>query len=293
MNERAFCIGELASGIVADRKRGRVTRVFQKSAYLRSGNDFALLLWGGLRSPMTVNIEGETTGHPPLRAGQECVFDQEGIQIGETSIEVRGAEVYRSSLTERREVSFAPSRDLVKGVSMLKSLYGVSAAGPSLLADKVFRTFVNRILGPLSAGEPRKAHRPESYLPLVGRGEGFTPAGDDFVGGFLASYNCIARWRLSAQISIPRALLFSRTIPESAAIIGYSSEGHVDEAMESLILKTLGGRRFFDELLAVARRGHTSGIDMSLGVLFCEAAVSDSIGGRGSLKECTETFWNP
>ncbi len=292
MNERAFCAGELAFRIVAGRKRGRVTRVFQKSAYLRSGNDFALLLWGGLKSPMTVNIEGEAAGHRPLRAGQECIFDQEGIQVGETSIELHGAEVYRSSLTERRGVSFATSRDLVKGVSMLKSLYNVSAAGSSLPTDKAFRTFVSRVLEPLSAGESRMTHRPESYLPLVGRGEGFTPAGDDFVGGFLASYNCIARWRRSAQIFIPRAMLFSRTIPESAAIIGYSSRGHVDEAMENLILKTLGGKRFFDELLVVARRGHTSGIDMSLGVLLCEAAVSDSTRGGGSLKACTETFWN-
>jgi hypothetical protein len=88
--------------------------------------------------------------------------------------------------------------------------------------------------------------------------------------------------------------LLARTIPESAAILDYSARGYVDEDMGRLVLKTLDGSdRFFDELMAVAHRGHTSGIDMSLGVLLCEAALAQTGGERDALRRCLDELRNP
>jgi len=93
---------------------------------------------------------------------------------------------------------------------------------------------------------------------------------------------------------LPRELVFSRTIPESAAILGYALRGYVDEGMERLVLKTLaGGEGFSDELLGVACRGHTSGIDMALGVLLCEAAMADAKDRGGAFKRCLGVLWKP
>jgi len=295
MNQRASYIGELAARIFALRRTGEVTRVFQRSVYLKTGKDFVLLLWGELRSPMTVNVVGRGEVLRQFRHGERCTFDSDDVRFEKAEITMKGAEVHRSSLLVRRVVGFPSESALVKGVSMLKSLYDVSPSGPKLPADGALNIFVRMVLSPFSEGRPKAMFRVEGYLPLIGRGGGFTPAGDDFVGGFLATFNYIARCRRSRQVSLPRASISSRTVPESAAILGYSLKGYVDEGLERLILKTLegGDSRFYDDLLAVAHRGHTSGIDMSLGVLLCEAAMSDAANGGRALKGCFEVLRNP
>jgi hypothetical protein len=95
------------------------------------------------------------------------------------------------------------------------------------------------------------------------------------------------------QISIPRRQVMARTVPESAGILGYAARGYVDEVFERLLQASLENRPggFGNELLDMARRGHTSGVDMSLGVLLCEAAVSDS-DGRPALEGCLRVLLN-
>lgn len=293
MNQKASTIGELAARVLSRGRRGEVTRVFQRSVYVRSGNDFVLLLWGGLRSPMTINIGGGVGVDSRTRPGEQCAFRPDAVILDSGSIEVGGAETFRSALLDRNEVSLPPASALAKGVTMLRSLYEASPSGPYLITDHALRTFATNTLIPFASGKRGAAFVPESYLPLIGRGGGFTPAGDDFVGGLLTAFNYIARRRKTPQVQIPRSLLLARTIPESATILGYSARGQADEDMGRLVLKTLdGSARFYDELMTVAHRGHTSGIDMSLGVLICAATLAQAEGEEGALKKCLDALWN-
>jgi hypothetical protein len=293
MNQKAWSIGDLAADLLSKNKSGRVTRVFQRSAYVKSGEDFLLLLWGGLRSPMTINVEGNaSTGS--IRAEERCELSRNGVALDSRKIDVEGAEVFRSALLDRRKVVLPGREALRKGVAVLRSLYEVSPSGPTLNKDSELRTFIESTLIPLASGESAGAYSPASYLPLVGRGGGFTPAGDDFLGGLVATFNFIARSRRSRQIRLPRAILRGRTVPESANVLFHSAKGYVDEEMERLVLRSLdGGPNFSEELIEVAHRGHTSGIDMSLGVLLCEAAVADADKREGVLEDCLEILWRP
>ena len=294
MNQRASHIGDLAVKILAEGSEGKVTRVFQRSAYVRSGDDFVLLLWGGLRSPMTINIEQDPGKDRAFAVGERCALSRKGIRSGPKFIDVKGAAVHRSALLRGRRVSLPPASELAKGVAMLRSLYGVSKSSPLLPSDSALVTFAKRTLSPLSSGSFDAVYDPDSYLPLIGRGGGFTPAGDDFVGGFVAAFNYLARCRRSKMISLPKDMLFSRTIPESAAILSYALRGYVDEGLEILVIRTLAGDKgFSDELLGVARRGHTSGIDMSLGVILGETAMSDAENRGGALRRCLGVLWKP
>ncbi|MDG7006761.1 MAG: DUF2877 domain-containing protein [Nitrososphaerota archaeon] len=261
-----------------------MTRVFRRSAYASAGPDFFLLLWGDGRSPMTINIIGEENGAEGLRAGEECELSPAGVRAGEVEVTVEGARAYRSSLRRRGEVVLPRSGDLLKGAATLRSLYDASPHGPSLVSDPVFRSFAMSRLVSAARGSRRLGF--EDFLGLVGRGGGFTPAGDDFTTGFMAVFNYIARSRRSGQVLIPKKLAYSRTIPESAAVMVYSSKGHVDEGMERLILDSLGGRGFFDDLMTLASRGHTSGIDMSMGVLLAEAVETGKEDAGRALKGC-------
>jgi len=288
MIQRASSVGELAQRFLSRGGRGSVTRVFRRSAYVRAGSDYFLLLWSNGRSPMTINVMGESDGSEGLRAGEECELSPSGIRAPRIEVSAEGGRVYRSSLRRTREIESPAPDDLVKGVAMLKTLYDASPHGPVLVSDPAFQSFARRVLVPASGGKRRLGF--DDFLALVGRGGGFTPAGDDFTAGFTSVYNYMARGMGSRRIVIPKKLASSRTIPESAAIMVYSSRGYVDEGMERLILDSLGGRRFSDDLMSLASRGHTSGIDMSLGALLAEAVESDG-GDRGRvLKRCLETL---
>ncbi len=293
MIQRASVLGELASRILARGKSGRVTRSFPSSAYVRSGSDFVVLLWGELRSPLTVNLRrGGGAAH--FTPGRACTLSEAGIESEGTTIEVAGAEIFRASLLGSGTASFPPTSALSSGVRMIRSLYDVASAGPKLPDDGAFRHFVDAVLTPLAAGRRIAVHDQRPYRDLVGRGGGFTPAGDDFIGGFVATYNFVARRRRWERIAIPRRMLSTLTVPESAAILGYAARGYVDELMERLILRSIGpgGAPFHRELLAVAHRGHTSGIDMGLGVLLCEAALAETEGNAGALAACLQPLWN-
>jgi len=294
MNQRASSIGNLAAKILAKGGLGEVTRVFQKSAYIRSGDDFVLLLWGGLRSPITINIGGSPVLGNQIRAGEPCSLSTDAIGLDAGGIDLRSAKTFRSALVVSREISLPNGPSLAKGVAMLRSLYDVSPSGPTLAADPALKSFVWGTLSPYASRRSVAVFSSARYLPLIGRGGGFTPAGDDFVGGLLGTFNYVARCRKSKQILIPRALVSSRTVPESAMILSHSAKGYVDEYVEKLVLKTLdGSERFYNELMAVAHRGHTSGIDISLGILLCEAALAQ-LGGEGNaLKESLDVLWSP
>ena len=175
---------------------------------------------------------------------------------------------------------------LTRGVVMLRTLYGASPHGPTLPYDPPFRDFAR---GALASYATERAAVPgfDAFLPLVGRGGGFTPAGDDFSAGFTAAFNYIALSGGTRPILVPKALVLHRTVPESAAILFYSSQGYVDEGLERLILDSLDGRSgFFGDLETLAARGHTSGTDTSLGVLLAEACALDRSEGRDALEKC-------
>ena len=290
MIQRASEAGELALRLLSQERSGAVTRVFPRSAYVEAGGDFVLLLWGKTRSPMTVNIAGKKDGSAGLRAGEECLLAPSGISSHDLSIRVRGAKAYRGSLLRRRTLALPTDEELAKGLAMSKALYG-AAQGPTLPDDPSFRRFADETLTLYS--ESRKVPEFDDFLGLVGRGGGFTPAGDDFTSGFTATFNQIARVRGTGQIEIPRGLAFSRTIPESAAIMVYSSMGYVDEGLERLILDlTAKPRRgFYGDLLGLASRGHTSGVDMSLGALLAVATASDATRGGRALEKCLGALW--
>jgi len=117
------------------------------------------------------------------------------------------------------------------------------------------------------------------YALLIGRGNGFTPSGDDFLAGFTAAYNQLAKWNDWGLIELEIEDLIGETVRESAMLLSYASQGYVDEEMEDLLVSLSSSPdRLTDALTRIATRGHTSGLDMSLGALVAVAAVEDMIG---------------
>jgi hypothetical protein len=290
---RAANVGELVSSFLTHRSEGRVRRVFRSSAYIEAEDEVILLLRGELRSPMTVNLWAADDFERLLAIDERCDLGLGRLEFERMTVRTEGASVYRGGL--ERDSSIAPQAgsELVRGILMLRLLYRASQSTLDIVTDGSFRQFINTVLLPLAEGEMADAYLPRNYFPLIGKGGGFTPAGDDFVGGFAAAFNHVARKTGVREIRLPRNELEKRTVPESAALIDYAQRGYVDEEVERLIISAFGGGPgFFDKLLQVARRGHTSGIDMSSGVVLSAAVCRDRMTREGTLEKCLSALTN-
>ena len=279
-------VGELVQSQAARRTRGRVKRIFRNSAYLESASGLVLLLRGQLRSPMTVNLVAGTHLQQVLSVGERFELEPAKLGVGELEIGLSNASVFRSGLVGTRKIRVMSEERIVKSATALKLLYSASESAFDLVKGQAFDGLVGSLLRPLSSGRLSPAYRLQTYQGIIGSGTGFTPAGDDIIAGFTASFNLYARSTGKKQISLPVAELKRRTVPESALLVDYAQRGYVDETLQGLILAGLGGRPsvFRAHLSELASRGHTSGLDMSLGVLLMLACASD-IARRGSALE--------
>ncbi|MDG6898348.1 MAG: DUF2877 domain-containing protein [Nitrososphaerota archaeon] len=292
MSFRASTIGELAEAQMQSSSEGRATRVFRRSVYVETGEGLVLLLQGELKSPMTVNVESEASLEGLISAEERCAIDRETIRFARATVVKRGAKLYRSELFAPAKVNVLAKEELRKGAVAMQLLYQVSAQSVDLVGSMAFSGFIESIVRPLGKRDERAVHRVENYLPLIGMGGGFTPSGDDFVAGFVSTYNFVARSNGSEEINLPFGSVAERTVPESARMLEYAQRGHVDEELSGLILSavTTNHRMFWESLLRVAGRGHTSGIDMSLGVILASATLAEARGEPGATENVVQVL---
>ena len=102
---------------------------------------------------------------------------------------------------------------------------------------------------------------------LIGLGPGFTPSGDDFLGGMLVALRACARapqaqslWRWLEP------LLATRTSAISAAHLAAAAQGEAHEALHPCLQLLFGGAGSWEPALEqVSRVGHCSGWDALAG----------------------------
>lgn len=290
----ADSVGELVHALAARTAEGSVSKTFPRSAYIGIGGDYILLLRGPLRSPMTVNVGGAGSLDDLVAVGDRFELNPEGLASRALTVSLDHAQVYRGSLRTSLFVSAISEPDLVRAATMLKLLYSVSDSGLGFLDGKALEEFVGNVIIPLARGNLENVYETAQYMSLVGSGSGFTPAGDDFLAGFIAAFNLAAGAIGVNSISLPRGELSSRTVSESASILDHAQRGQVDEGLERLILAAFCNRpeAFRQEMMELASRGHTSGLDLTLGVLLSAAAVGDYKTRGHALESSLESLRN-
>ncbi len=134
---------------------------------------------------------------------------------------------------------------------------------------------VDRFAAALASGDARGA-----VGPLLGRGAGLTPAGDDLVAGALAALRAVAPDSPPADAlgAAVRALAQDRTTRLSSALLAAADEGAViPEA--AAVLRALSGVGDLDAALGrLAAVGHTSGSYLAAGLLVGARLAEDLVG---------------
>lgn len=123
---------------------------------------------------------------------------------------------------------------------------------------------------------------------LVGLGEGLTPAGDDFLVGYLGALRCReaagggdqALFPLSAALG--RRELLAATTEVSAAFLRCAALGRFSAALVDFARSCSGsaGMEGGGALRALASLGHSSGLDAASGFLFCATGRRRALQGR-------------
>jgi hypothetical protein len=118
-----------------------------------------------------------------------------------------------------------------------------------------------------------------ALLGLCGRGPGFTPAGDDFISGFVTMLNCLRSSLNLGPAIIPGSEFARLTTWTSFKLIEYNAMGLVDVEIEGLINSAARGDvlSYADKIRSLSKRGHTSGLDYSTGATFALCMAAGSI----------------
>ena len=108
---------------------------------------------------------------------------------------------------------------------------------------------------------------------LVGLGAGLTPAGDDFIVGYLAALWSRAHREpriatLMRSLAVPVGQLALHTNPISRQMLLDALEGHFAESLTEVVLCICEGGGVADAAILALEVGHSSGADALCGLLF-------------------------
>ena len=289
MKEQALTVGAMA--VEALKSPMTVREAFPTTVYLGSIHGMVVLTTLGQRSPFAINLDNnglEISG--ALKPGQQATLRKDSLVVGDLKVDLRGAEIHNglADLGFDAGDSFSKiERDLILCSFTLGLLYGtVDKKDFVLTQSRELRRFTKRVLVPFGANGASRLHEDSEYAQLLGLGSGFTPAGDDFLAGLLYIYNGLRVALNLIPLSIPESELSQRTVWASAMFLKYAQRGAVDEGLEAVLnaVRLGNGDGLMTSILALASRGHTSGIDVSLGMILTIGALHDHLKDKNLLE---------
>lgn len=280
-------IGEKVKEVL-DRNQSElyIRQVFSNTLYIEAGGDMGIITRKGNRSPITINIPQDsplTSFHQYVKIGDKIEASESRIRFGELEIDLKNADYYTQPKIDRiKNIDDTLEKIYLKGLNFVILLYSTSPTNLSLLELGKFKEFLEKLVYPLSRGDLEVVKNSENYRLLLGTGEGFTPSGDDFLLGFISILNIFDERFQIPRIILEDEILFKHTTWVSAMFLKYAQQENYDENVHQ-VLNTMSSRDeagFVDFLLQLARRGHTSGLDISLGILTGLASIIDNFKNR-------------
>lgn len=286
-----YCIGGFHRTLLQKpRKAGRVINVFEKTINVRTMHDELLVITlDDTKAPVNMNVsagDGTLSTFSGLtREGQyvvtEHVQDLTVLHAGDVAVSIANPDIFENSLKEPIAGFLHTFAAEIGGI--LSALATVADKRRGCLLNPDMTTGGLLGLFHVMTGTPtvrkEKHAMARALATLCGRGPGFTPAGDDFIAGYLAAYNWLGRaLRLWPPI-IPGEEFSRLTTWISFKLMEYSARGLLDAHTQSMFNSVADGNiaDFIRRIEIVGRRGHTSGIDFATGAVVGLCGVSDSL----------------
>jgi uncharacterized protein DUF2877 len=305
ISSTCICIGSIHRNITCSKEGlfGTVVNVFNKAVNIKTNEDKLFILsLGTVRSPLTINIGPLMDRSSPdfsFDSFLEFVQNSDEVLVihkprsnnnlsGQVSndIDIR---VGKCIILVNKPIHFFENDILKLKVDKLEKFIDYRQIVFSVLRECAFSQRTGCLLNPDTTTQgllPKFLNSIQEdhgdidissgmftdklsrcFLGLCGRGPGFTPAGDDFVGGFLAIINWI---RISLKIGspiVPGPEYRKLTTWTSFKLMECNAHGLVDIEVQDLINSIAKGDvlQYIDSVRLIAKKGHTSGIDFATG----------------------------
>jgi len=281
---RANCVGSLAAQALTDAKSeiiGQVVNTFPNSFYVKTLNgELLFVTYHPLKSPITVNLDYPSSLDQLVKPLDQVCLRGGEICAGQASIDLQAVSSYQSESGQvsRFSSDFARIAGSLRIVSFLLKIIDTSQSvlDPRSLAHGGIAHFIDDGILPFRLPGMER-HFCEAALEIVGLGSGFTPSGDDTLGGFLAAYNSLAPAIGRSSVVLDFTTLQRRTSWISARLLDYMQRLILDEKVRTLVdSATRGdGDALIIALETLLPRGHTSGVDISTGTILALSLLHD------------------
>ena len=232
---------------------------------------------GGLPGAISVNLPDDFDFRTALRQGSGAALRGGVLRLehGAVAVDLRHARRWRSRLAELGlDLAAAGPRRAWEVAAA-----GLAADGRSDAFAAIAHRPIRALFEAASALNAMAARR--AMAKLVGLGAGGTPAGDDFLVGFIsglrATQSRTQPVRITFSASLGKALqpLLDRTNDVSRVYLAAAAAGEVSERLADLASAIAGGASaapLGEAAKAAIAVGHTSGADCTLGLLLGAAA---------------------
>jgi hypothetical protein len=278
---QANCIGSLAAQALTEVKSGAIGEVvatFPNSFYVRTTSQQLIFVTSRqLKSPITVNLDSRTDLGQVVRPFEAISFLGNEIRIGEfASIDLDGARFGHDLVPLNH--SLKVNRDLLNLGSLILVIIdnSLSVLDPVSFAHAGVLEFVANGVLPFRVSDDTMRFC-DAAGKIVGLGGGFTPSGDDLLGGFLATFNSFAREIDRQVVTLDSGMVEGKTSWISMRLLDYMQRRILDDQVRRLIGSAASGDldRFIPDLETLLPRGHTSGIDILVGVILALSIAYD------------------
>jgi Protein of unknown function (DUF2877) len=301
-------IAVLRAGVVARDlcrrgQRGEVAAVFERSFYLRIGDDFICIGKPSIGNGPTTLIVAACVAALDVRQGQRAFISRARIAIGDLLFDLAACETWRAppwpavpspaalrgtcADLAHRAAAESPAGSLARAafaaadtpltrlarprVAKFAAWLSerISASSSSAKADDPVNTDTSvKLRGQclLDAPLSRGMTSDDAVSDLIGLGPGLTPSGDDFLVGALAALDALGQTNIRAVLGRAVVAAADRTSPLSASLLRAAAAGHVSENLHTMVAALVTSDA--DAAIAAAARfGHTSGFDALAGAV--------------------------
>jgi Protein of unknown function (DUF2877) len=296
-------LGDFHAGRIlsqSDGLLGEVVSVFETTINVKTNNDELLVITlGKIRSPVNMNVlpiigekgleneEARRGFRGSVDFGCEAQIEKNTIVIGKVIFWLGECRIFRSAI-DNLPTANPLSRFISKCDEIFNILKTHARRGCLLTPDitttglllKFVKEQYNCHYGSTSTfNTSSTAVISRALMELCGRGTGYTPAGDDFIAGYLAVFNWISESLNFDSIKLPTYRLAPLTSWMSSKLIEYNSKKLCDEEIQDMIRSISAGdcEKYMSHIAKISQRGHTSGIDIVSGMTIALYAVIDAL----------------
>jgi hypothetical protein len=300
--------GGLARELCRRNGRGEVAAVFERSFYLRVGEDFICLGEPAIGNGPATLIVAARVAELGLRQGQCAFISKERIAIGDVVLDLAACQTWRAppwTALPSPAVLSATCRIIARAAcesprdSLAHAVFAAAdtplarlarpriarfeswlseqtqASSSSAKADDVGWAKRRRRVPTIKDRGGHGASRLSPPYGLIGLGPGLTPSGDDFLIGALATLDALGQTNMRAALGETVVASAHRTSPLSASLLRAAAAGHMGENLHMMIAAIVTGDA--DAAIATAARiGHTSGWDALAGTVVTARGVANA-----------------